>query len=231
MVKKFFLLAFLIIISAMEPVDAEDKVLRVGYIPTTGFLEENWAGHQQGYGYEYMEFLSNYGNWKFKYVPCSTWEELGEKLNSGAIDLMPEIPGNWRLIPNARRTDHVVGRFSMELILSKKLDGIPNKHMRIGNLNINYPTPSFAKIAANEGFTYELINFTNYFDMKYALSIGDIDGYITPMLTNEGNENIFALFDRQSYRLLIRADRTDLLAEVNAAMDQMLIDQPDIPSR
>lgn len=216
---------------SIAPVDAEEKVLRVGYIPETGFLEENWAGHQQGYGYEYMEFLANYGGWKFNYVPCKSWAEIGAKLNSGAIDIMPEMPGNWRLIQNARRTDHVVGRFSMELILSKKLGGIPKPHMIIGSMDVNYPTPSLAKIAANEGFTYDTVTFTNFFDMKYALTLGDIDGYVAPMLTSSGNQDIFALFDRQSYRLLVRADQTELLAELNSAMDQLLIDQPDIRDR
>ncbi len=212
-------------------VGAEEKVLRVGYMPGIGFLEENWAGHQQGYGYEYMEFLANYGGWKFNYVPCDSWEDMGAKLNSGEIDLMPEIPGNWRLIPNARRTDHVIGRFSMELLLSKNLDGLPRSHMRIGKMTTDYPTPSVPKLAANEGFTYDIVSFTNYSDMKYALSLGEIDACITPMFNPREDENIFAIFDRQSYRLLIRADNTQLLAEVNAAMDQMLIDQPDIRDR
>ena len=226
--KKFFALVMLLILCCAPNVRAEDRVLRVGYIPGTGFFEENWAGHYQGYGYEYMEFLSNYGNWTFNYMPCKSWAELGQKLASGEIDLMPEIPGNWRLIPNAKRTDHVVGRFSMELILSKRLNGIPKANMKIGNMMTNYPTPSMPKIAANEGFTYELVNFKSFFDMKYALSLNDIDGYIAPMLNPEGDKNIFALFDRQSYRLLVNEKNTQLLAELNAAMDQMLIDQPNI---
>ena len=226
--RKIFALAMLIVALSSLSVDAEEKVLRVGYIPNTGFVEENWAGHQQGYGYEYMEFLANYGQWKFYYVPCKTWEELGAKLNSGEIDLMPEMPGNWRLIPNAKRTDHVVGRFSMELILSKRLNGLPRHRMMIGNMTTNYPTPSFGKLAANEGFAYEIVNFKNYFDMKYALTLDEIDGYIAPMLNPGDDKNIFAVFDRQSYRLLVRADRTQLLAEMNAAMDQMLLDQPNI---
>ena len=226
--RKIFALAMLIVMFSMSIAGAEEKILRVGYIPGTGFVEENWAGHQQGYGYEYMEFLANYGQWKFYYVPCKSWEELGAKLNSGEIDLMPEMPGNWRLIPNAKRTDHVIGRFSMELILSKKLNGIPKSQMKIGNMITNYPTPSFPKLAANEGFTYETVNFKNYLDMKYALTLNEIDGYIAPMLDPDEDQNIFAVFDRQSYRLLIRADRTQLLAEMNAAMDQMLLDQPNI---
>ena len=229
--RKIFVLALLMVSLSASIVCAEDRVLRIGYIPTTGFLEENWVGHQQGYGYEYMEFLSNYGHWKFNYVPCDSWEELGSKLRSGEIDLMPEMPGNWRLIPNAKRTDHVVGRFSMELILSKKLNGLPRMQMKIGTMTINYPTPSLAKIAANEGFNYETVTFNNYSDMKYALSLGEIDGYIAPMLNPQEDKNIFALFDRQSYRLLVNENNTQLLKELNSAMDQMLIDQPNIRDR
>ena len=229
--KKILMLALLILACSLGSVDAEEKVLRVGYMPETGFVEENWAGHVQGYGYEYMEFLSNYGGWQFNYIPCKSWEDLGAKLNSGEIDLMPEIPGNWRLIPNARRTDHVIGRFSMELIMSKKLNGLPKSHMIIGTMATNYPTPSLAKIAANEEFTYDTVEFKNFKDMKYALSLGEIDAYVAPMLNPKEDKNIFALFDRQSYRLLVRADNTQLLDEMNAAMDQMLIDQPNIRDR
>ena len=35
------------------------QILRVGYVPNTGFVEEDWPGHRRGYGYEYMEFLAN----------------------------------------------------------------------------------------------------------------------------------------------------------------------------
>ena len=62
--KKFFC-ALIIILTVCNVALASEIKLRVGYVPETGFLMEDRPGHIRGYGYEYMEFLSRYGNWKF----------------------------------------------------------------------------------------------------------------------------------------------------------------------
>ena len=207
---------------------AEKTVLKVGYIPGTGFLEEDWQGHIRGYGYEYMEFLSNYGEWSFVYIPSITWQECNNKLQSGAIDLLPAMPGSYLSLTNVKRTDHVIGRLPMEIV-SHSPTVAP--HMRLGNIPANPPLPSLPKVAEQEGFTYELVNYPLFYDMEEAFQAGAIDGYIAPMLKSNKPEHTLALFDRQSYRLLVRPDRTELLAAMNAAMDQMLMEQPGIRDR
>lgn len=209
-------------------VSAEKTVLKVGYIPGTGFLTEDWQGHLSGYGYEYMEFLSNYGDWTFVYVPSVTWQECNEKLQSGAIDLLPAMPGSYLSLTNVKRTDHVIGRLPMEIV-SHNPTALP--HMRLGNIPANPPLTSLPAVAAQEGFTYEIVNFPLFYDMEEAFSRHQIDGYIAPMLHANKPEHTLALFDRQSYRLLVRPDRKDLLDAMNAAMDQMLMDQPGIRDR
>lgn len=205
-----------------------DGVLKVGYVKDTNFIEEDRPGHYTGYGYEYMEFLASYGGWTFEYVPLDSWKECGEKLNTGEIDILPAMPGYYKSIPNSVRTDHVVGRFPMELVVGD--DGIKS-HMKIGTLPSNCPTPGFPTIAAGEGFDYELVSYSLYHDMLAAFSAGDIDGYICAMLNPRESQNAWALFDRQSYRVLVRKDRTELLDMLNIAMDQMLLYQPDIRDR
>ena len=207
---------------------AAETKLRVGYVPETGFLEEDRPGHIRGYGYEYMEFLSRYGNWKFEYIPSTNWDEAGEKLQSGMIDLLPAMPGDYRSLKNVTRTDHVIGRYPMQLITT---NGKVKSEMKIGTNPSNAPVPGFKKVAEREGFKYELVNFKNFFEMEEALKREDIDGYITPMLEPSKSKNVAAVFDRQSYRLLVKSDNKDLLAEMNNAQDKMLMDQPNIRNR
>ena len=225
MKKIFFIM--LILFSISGNVFAETK-LRVGYVPSFGFLEEDRAGHIRGYGYEYMEFLSRYGDWKFEYVPGNSWRELGEKLQSGAIDILPAMPGDYRSLQNVTRTDHVVGRYPMELVTH---DGKIIPHMRIGTISTNPPVPSFPAVARNEGFTYDLVNFNSFYDMEESYQRRELDGYIGPMLEPNKEKNVASVFDRQSYRILVRSDRKDLLAALNFAMDEMLMDQPDIRNK
>lgn len=224
--KKIFCL-LLIVLSFCSNVYAETK-LRVGYVPAMGFLTEDRSGHFLGYGYEYMEFLARYGGWRFEYVPATTWKELGEKIQNGEIDLLPAVPGDYRSLKNVTRTDHVIGRYAMALITH---DAIINSKMRIGTMTSNPPLPSLNSIAKNEGFEYELVNFENFFDMEDAYNRRELDGYIAPMLEPNKAKEVAATFDRQSYRLLIRSDRKDLLTAMNIAMDEMLMDQPSIRDR
>ena len=205
-----------------------DNNLKIGYVKNTGFVEENWAGHYTGYGYEYMEFLSNYGNWDFEYIPADTWIELGEKLNSGEVDIIPAMPGDYRLIPNAARTDHVVGRFPMGLI-TRSVEVKPS--MRLGILSTDYSTPSLPDIAKTQGFTYDLIRYQSRKELLSAFEDNIIDGYVEAILDPRVRYNVLSLFDRQSYRLLVRADNRELLDKLNHAMDEMLTYQPDIRDR
>ena len=225
--RKFFC-ALIIVLTVCNVALASEIKLRVGYVPETGFLMEDRPGHIRGYGYEYMEFLSRYGNWKFEYIPSTSWEEAGEKLQNGTIDLLPAMPGDYRSLKNVTRTDHVIGRYPMQLITK---DGKVKPEMKIGTNPSNAPVPNFPKVAEREGFKYELVNFKNFFEMEEALKLDEIDGYITPMLEPSKSKNVAAVFDRQSYRLLVKSDNKDLLAEMNNAQDKMLMDQPNIRNR
>ena len=202
--------------------------LNVGYVPGTGFVEEDRPGHLRGNGYEYMEFLSGFLGAKFTYVPCVNWWEAGAKLNSGEIDLLPAMPGDYKSLPFARRTDHVIARFPMELVVQ---DDFAGGQVLLGTLDYNYPTPNLARVAKEHGFNYELISFNEPAAMKDAFASRAIDGYIQPLLHPEKKERVLALFDRVSYRLLLRQDRTELFDRVNAAQDNLLLNQPNIRNR
>ena len=202
------------------------ETFKVGYIKYTGFVTEDLPGHKTGYGYEYMEFLSNYARCNFEYVEAKDWSDLIYKLQSGKVDIIPEIPGDYKKVQNVLRTDHVVGRYTMELV-AKSLK--PN--MKIGTLSFSHSTPSFSEVARAEGINYELVQFDKLSDMASAFQREEIDGYIDAMVDPRRSQNVHALFDRQSYRLLIRADKKELHSRINLAMEHLLLYQPNIRDR
>ena len=202
--------------------------LKVGYVPGTGFLDEDRPGHMRGNGYEYMEFLSGFLGAKFTYIPCVNWWEAGNKLEKMEIDLLPAMPGDYKTLPFAVRTDHVIARFPMELVVQDDFHG---GQVRLGTLDYNYPTPNLPAIAKEHGFSYELITYNDPTAMKAAFTAHQLDGYIQPLLHPEKSERVLALFDRVSYRLLLHRSRPELLARVNAAQDSLLLNQPNIRNR
>lgn len=227
--KGLYVLLFIMLLGLLLPGHSfAMEELKVGYVPGTGFLEENRPGHMQGNGYEYMEFLSGFLGAKFIYVPCVNWWEAGEKLNSGEIDLLPSMPGDYKTLPFAQRTDHVIARFPMEFVVQDDFSG---GQVRIGSLDYNYPIPSLPQVAKEHGFTYELVTYHDPTEMKNAFAAHTLDGYVQPLLHPGKSERVLALFDRVSYRLLVKKDRPELFAKVNAAMDELLLNQPNIRNR
>ena len=225
------IVALLMMISNANKISAapnDTTNLKVGYIINSGFVIEDWNGHFSGYGYEYMQYLANYGHWTFEYVPYKTWLELGEALRSGEVDIIPSMPGNYQVFSNVIPTEHVVGRFPMELVIS---DSGVKSDMRLGNLPTSYPVPALPIIAEDEGFQYELITYDNYYDMIDSFDKGEIDGYIDALLNYKTKRNILSLFNRQSYRLVVRSRDTELFEQLNRSMDQMLLDQPNLRNR
>ncbi len=202
------------------------ETIKVGYLADTSFVYEDIPGHKTGYGHEYMEFLSNYAHCNFEYVEFEDWNVMASKLQSGEIDVMPDMPGDYKKLSNVTRTDHVVGRFPMELVTH----GV-KPTMRLGRLTIGHDTPALPVIAAGEGFSYEIVPYQNFWTMITDFHDKKIDGYINAMLDPHKAKDVLAVFDRQSYRLLVRSDRKDLLDRLNLAMDQMLMYQPNIRDR
>ena len=199
--------------------------LKVGYVVNTGFMSEDRPGHTVGYGYEYMEFLENYVPCEFEYIVFDDWTDLLDKLNSGEIDIIPNLPGDHKWLVNAKSTDHVVGRFPMELVIT------PDKikpQINLARVRTNYDTPGLDEVAREEGFQYNLINYKTYQDILNAYEHGEVDGYVDAMLFYNKQKNTYAVFDRQNYRLSVRADNKELLDRLNWAMDQLLMDQSDI---
>ena len=207
------------------PATKNYNTLKVGYVVNTGFMFEDRPGHTVGYGYEYMEILENYVPCEFEYIVFNDWTDLLDKLNTGEIDIVPNLPGDHKWLINATSTEHVVGRFPMELVIAP--DKIKS-HINLARVRTNYDTPGLDEIAKAEGFQYTLINYKTYQDILNAYERGEVDGYVDAMLFYNKQKNTYAVFDRQNYRLSVRADNQELLNRLNWAMDQLLLDQSDI---
>ncbi|MBR1579846.1 MAG: EAL domain-containing protein [Selenomonadaceae bacterium] len=223
------MMALVIVMSSILNAEAAPTkdygTLKVGYVVNTGFMSEDREGHTVGYGYEYMEFLENYMPCEFEYIVFDDWTDLLDKLNSGEIDIIPNLPGDHKWLVNATSTDHVVGRFPMELVITS--DQI-KPQINLARVRTNYDTPGLDEVAREEGFQYTFTNYKTYQEVVDAYERGDVDGYVDAMLFYNKSKHTYALFDRQNYRLSVRADRKDLLDRLNWAMDQLLLDQSDI---
>lgn len=62
------------------------EIIKVGYIPNYGIINEPLVQGYEGYGYDYLDVIEQYSNYEFEYVEVE-WEDSLDKLKSGEIDL------------------------------------------------------------------------------------------------------------------------------------------------
>lgn len=69
--------------------EKQTQTIRVGsFEDTFNYVDKN--GVRRGYGYELMQALAGYTEWKFEYVKCD-WSDCFDKLENGEIDIMGDI--------------------------------------------------------------------------------------------------------------------------------------------
>ena len=62
--------------------EQQPKTVRVGYVLYKGYQEGSAGEPKVGYGYEYLQQLAYYANWRYEYV-YGGFSDLLEKLQKG----------------------------------------------------------------------------------------------------------------------------------------------------
>ena len=73
-----------------QAAEQKPKTVRVGYVIYKGFQEGRGDEAKSGYGYEFLQQLAYYANWKYEYV-YGNFGELLEKLKKGEIDVKGNV--------------------------------------------------------------------------------------------------------------------------------------------
>lgn len=63
------------------------ETIKVGFIDYKGFIEKSKTGVYSGYAVDYLNEISKYTQWEYRYV-FDTWENCLEKLKNGDIDIL-----------------------------------------------------------------------------------------------------------------------------------------------
>ena len=93
--------------------------------------------------------------------------------------------------------------------------------MRVALLNGNTRNEEFADFADNKGFTYVPSYFDTTTEMDEALQSEKVDAIVTSSLRKTNNERIVEKFGSSDFYVIVKKGNTELLNEINYAIDQM----------
>ena len=231
------ILALLLILSLFSvSVPAEESTstkIKVGYYENEIFQEGAEAGAiKSGYAYEYYRKLSEYTGWEYEYV-YGDFADLYQQFLDGKIDLMaglakteereglvgyPELEmghESYVLMKHSKSTDIT----SDPSTLNGKTIGVLDSAM-VDSLN-SYLTDNQV-VAEVKPYSDYTVLFDDYDNEKLDILAAEDDG-----IYGREHSEVICVFNVIDYYLCVTIDRPDLLEKLNAAQNQLAIDEPN----
>ncbi|MEG1812270.1 MAG: response regulator [Clostridia bacterium] len=212
------------------------RTVRVGYFDFPGYHDRAPDGRKSGYGYEYLQEIRKYANWQYTYV-FSSYAQCLADLAEGKIDLMTSVSyaperdasldysetpmGTKSTILTVKDTDrrYAAGEYT-------SFDG-----MRVGMLPGNTSNDHFDAFSQTRHFSY--VRDDQYHDVQalwQALQDGAVDAIITSNLRKPDRERVIAEFSPTPHYAVVKAGNTQLLYELNMALEKVRIATPTYQS-
>ena len=228
-------LALFLFTSCFSLLVAAQPKIRVGFFEFYGYHQLDEEGLRSGYGYEFIQRIKHYTNWKYDYIGFDrTWAEMQLMLEDGEIDLLTsaqKTPSREELFDfsekpigysstiltvKAGNEDYAAGDYA-------SYDGI-----RVGMVEGSTRNDSFDRFASAHGFAYSRVYFDDLQSMSDALQEGSaIDAIVTSTLRKIENEWILDQFDASPFYVIVKKGNSELIDLVNEAIDHLDMESPE----
>ncbi|MEA5050015.1 MAG: response regulator [Oscillospiraceae bacterium] len=211
------------------------QVVNVGFFEFKGYHELDADGRRSGYGYEYLQEMLDYTDWRYNYVGYdSSWSDMLQMLQDGEIDLVTSATKTAAREALFDYSDLPIGISSAILTVRagntrfSAADYAGWNGMHVGMLTGNSRNDSFAAFAAAHGFSYEQVLYATPEALTGALADGVLDAAVTSNLRRTDGEWILAEFDAKPFYIIVKKGNAELLAQVNAALSQLNAASPGL---
>ena len=212
--------------SAAEIVSQHERV-RVGFFAMDGYHMMDEDGNRSGYGYDFLRLMARYWDVDYEYVGYDkSWEEMQQMLIDGEIDMVTSArrtPEREELFDFSRPIGTNNGILTVRSDNSTIVEGKYSTYdgMRVALLRGNSRNDEFAEYARTKGFTYKSVYFDSAEEIAEALQNGTVDAIVTSSLRKMNNERILEKFGSSDFYVIVKKGNTELLNQVNYAIDQM----------
>ncbi|MDE6407413.1 MAG: response regulator [Anaeroplasmataceae bacterium] len=225
---------FLISITAFaDDTQSNNRTVKAGIFEFEGYHMKDDEGRLTGYGIQFLNLVSEYSRLNFQYVGFDgKWGEMLTMLENGDIDV----------VTSARKTPDREEIFDFSLpigrnrtVLSIRVDNTKLHRgsyktyngMTVGQLEDSSQNQSLVEFAKEKGFSYQIKEYEKAEDLADALQKGEIDAILTSDLRKTENEKTLDIIEEADFYAIVRKGDTELLDEINYAIEQMDINEGD----
>ncbi len=226
-----FAARFCFAVPAAEP---EEDVLKVGFFAFSGYHVMDENGRRSGYGYDFLQKLASYADWTYEYVGYDgSYAEALDLLRSGEVDLVTSVTKTAEREEEFLFSDQNIGYNSTIMTVKAGSQTVVEgdystyNGITVGMLEANSKNANFERFAGEHGFTYKPVYFAEQDELTDALQREEVDAIVTGSLRVPENEWILESFDASPFYLCVRKDRAELMGRINAAIDEMDLNDPN----
>ncbi len=224
-------LSFLTTASAAQP--ANNRTVKAGVFYFDGYHMKDEDGNLTGYGMEFLNLVSQYSHLNFSLVGYDkSWENMLTMLDRGEIDV----------VTSARKTLEREEKYAFSLPIGRNSTILSIQANNTNLLSGNYATyqgitvgiltgssqnQSLAEFAQEKGFSYQPREYEDTNLMAEDLQNGTIDAILSSNLRRTENEKTLDTIETENFYAIVRKEDTELLNEINYAIDQMNVNEGD----
>ncbi len=236
----YFLLTALLLASscfparASEPAEEQPEVLRVGFFAFSGYHTIGEDGHRTGYGYEFLQRLAIHAGWSYEYIGYDeSYAAALDMLRNGEVDIVTSVSKTPEREKEFLFSNQDIGSnstiFTVKAGNENIVEGDYSTYdgVSVGMLEGNSKNDNFARFAKEHDFTYKPVYYAEQSALTDALQRGEIDAAVTGSLRLLENEWLLESFDASPFYICTRKDRTDLMDQINIAINEMDLHDPN----
>ena len=223
----------LFVISVL-PVKATEngKTVKVGYFSLNGFFEEDSLGNYTGYAADYMETIAEYTGWNIQYIKADSWEENFMNFTEGKVDIVIPCQITPERLNSYEFSSYPMGtEYGSILTLSDNNDLVFEdfeafNHMRTGIVPTLVFYQDFTGYEAENHFQTELHYYKDTPSLINALENHEVDAIVGNLMIKNDNMKLLSLFGADSYYIMLHRQDTQLLQELNEAINNIMNSNP-----
>lgn len=211
----------------------KNRIIRVGVFSMEGYHMTDADGVRSGYGYDFLQKLSRYGNVVYEYKTANS-ENGGvlKMLKNGEVDLVTSAVKRGQWEEDFAFSDQPVGTCGTMLTIKAGNEQIiPQDYstydgMRVGMIRQNIRNENFKRFAEMKDFSYESVYYPDAAALYDGLQSGEVDAAVTTSLRAVKNEWMLDIFSQEPFYVMVRKEDTELLQWVDQAIAAMDQDEP-----
>ena len=232
----FVFAVFCFLVTALTPyaIQAEAKqakTVKVGYVLYQGYQEGREGEPKSGYGYEYLQQLAYYANWRYEYV-YGGFSDLLEKLQKGEIDVMGNLSYTPKRAESISFGTEEQGREHYYLYVREDRSDIRGEDLhtlnglRVGVNKNSLQAELFQKWLNKNNIKCELVFYNSTKARTSDMNMGKLDATVAPSVIDDPNSIYHwysvAKIGDSPFFFGVNKRRPDILQELNAAQGRIL---------